>query len=83
MNKPVDSAAAGGLAVTAAATAVNGFLGIAVGMAVAYFGPAIERRQGKAIELIEYVKSNIAIFTPEILSDVSGSQYNQHLVSTG
>lgn len=73
MNKPADNlvngaVAAGGVAVTAVATAVNGFLGVAVGMAVAYFGPAIERRQDKALELIDYIKNNISIFTPEILS---------------
>jgi hypothetical protein len=60
---------AGTVAVTGFAGMVHPLLGIAVGMAVALFGPAIERRQDRAKELIQYVKDHIADFTPEILGD--------------
>jgi len=60
---------AGTAAVTGLATAVNPLLGIAFGMAAAYFGPAIERRQDRAEELIRYIQDNISEYTPEILGD--------------
>lgn len=63
------AADAGTVAVTGFASMVHPLLGVAVGMAVALFGPAIERRQGRAKELIQYVHDNISEFTPAILSD--------------
>ncbi|MEK7059211.1 MAG: hypothetical protein AAB971_00415 [Patescibacteria group bacterium] len=63
------AADAGTVAVTGFASMVHPLLGVAVGMAVALFGPAIERRQGRARELIQYVHDNISEFTPEILGD--------------
>jgi hypothetical protein len=60
---------AGTAAVTGFAGMVHPLLGIAVGMAAAYFGPAIERRQDRAKELIQYVQDHISEFTPEILGD--------------
>lgn len=60
---------AGTAAVTGFAAMVHPLLGIAVGMAVALFGPAIERRQDRATELIQYVKDHIGDFTPEILAN--------------
>lgn len=66
LKKAADS---GTVAVTGFATMVHPLLGVAVGMAVALFGPAIERRQGRARELIQYVHDNISEFTPEILGD--------------
>jgi hypothetical protein len=60
---------AGTAAVTGFAGMVHPLLGIAVGMAVALFGPAIERRQDRANELIQFVKDHIAEFTSDILGD--------------
>jgi hypothetical protein len=59
----------GAVAVTGFATLVHPLLGIIVGMAAAYFGPAIARRKDKAEDLIRYVQDNISLFTPEILAD--------------
>lgn len=60
---------AGAALVTGLASDVDPLLGIAVGMAVALFGPAIERRQDRATDLIKYIRDNIESFTPEILAD--------------
>jgi hypothetical protein len=55
-------------AVTLANT-VHPLLGVAVGIAAALFGPAIERRQDRAEDLILYIQEHIADFTPQVLED--------------
>lgn len=60
---------AGTALITGLASAVHPLLGVAVSMAVALYGPAIERRKDRATELIEYIHENIHLFTPDILSD--------------
>ena len=54
---------------TGTATLINPGLGIAVGMAAAYFGPAMKRRLDRAAELVEYVQENIEEFPTERLED--------------
>jgi hypothetical protein len=60
---------AGTVALVGVASAINPALGIAVGMAAALFGPAIERRQDRAGQLIQFVNDNISEFSDIILED--------------
>lgn len=60
---------AGVVILTGIATAVHPALGVAVGLAGAYFGPAMERRHDRVKELVLYVQQYIDDFNPQILED--------------
>jgi hypothetical protein len=57
------------IALMGIASSINPALGVAVGMAAALFGPAIERRRDRAGQLIQFVKDNINEFSNTVLED--------------
>jgi hypothetical protein len=60
---------AGTVGLVAIATSVSVGLGVAVGMAAALFGPAIERRRDRAEQLVKFVQDNISEISTEVLDD--------------
>lgn len=62
---------AGTVALVGVASAINPALGIAVGIAAALFGPAIERRKDKAGELIALIGQNIDQISSEVLENTT------------
>jgi hypothetical protein len=66
LKKAVD---AGTVGLVAIASSVNVGLGVAVGMAAALFGPAIERRRDRAEQLIKFVHDNIGGISAAVLED--------------
>ena len=66
MEKAVN---AGTVGLVAIASSVNVGLGVAVGMAAALFGPAIERRRDRAEQLIKFIEDSMAGISSTILED--------------
>lgn len=60
---------AGVVALTGLASTVHPAFGVAVGMAAALFGPAIERRQKRAEQLIRFVQDGIDKFPSDVFEN--------------